>query len=194
MSRTGITLGLVILLAGMLVVALVTDARRAERFLDGFWHRTPQRDSAPARQISNGARDVWNLDLTDCRFKNSRGDFAPFGMAYEKSPHGGCTSTAIDLTGTGTMSIASYDIVTRQPMPESLAHLQFVADAVRCPVSDRSAIMASCVAQRYHKMRDKALSARARYDALVGLERAYWANLSREGLTQRVEHVRIRTP
>ena len=78
---------------------------------------------------------------------------------------------------------------TRQPMPESLAHLQFLADGVRCPVSDRSAIMASCVLQRYGKMRDKALSARARYDALVGLERAYWAALAREGLTQQVEHV-----
>ena len=83
----------------------------------------------------------------------------------------------------------TYDLSTRQPMPESLAHLQFLADAVRCPVSDRSAIMASCVAQRYKNMRDKALSARARYEALVGLERAYWAALVREGLTQRVEHV-----
>ena len=83
----------------------------------------------------------------------------------------------------------SYDLATRQPMPESLAHLQFLADGVRCPVSDRSAIMASCVIERYQKMRDKALSARARYDALVGLERAYWAALAREGLTQQVEHV-----
>ena len=82
-----------------------------------------------------------------------------------------------------------YDSTTRQPMPEGVAHLQFVADAVRCPVSSRSAVMASCVVQRYKNMRDKALSARARYEALVGLERAYWAALAREGLTQRVEHV-----
>lgn len=82
-----------------------------------------------------------------------------------------------------------YNLSTREPMPESLAHLQFAADAVRCPVSSRSAIMTSCIVERYQKMRNKALSARARYEALVGLERAYWAALAREGLTQRVEHV-----
>lgn len=85
--------------------------------------------------------------------------------------------------------LPAYDRASRQPMPESLAHLQFAADAVRCPVSSRSAIMTSCIVERYVKMRDKALSARARYEALVGLERAYWAALAREGLTQRVEHI-----
>ena len=82
-----------------------------------------------------------------------------------------------------------YDVRTRQPMPEGLAHLQFAADAVRCPVSSRSAIMASCVVERYVKMRDKALAWRAKYERLEGLERPYWAALAREGLTQRVEHV-----
>lgn len=91
--------------------------------------------------------------------------------------------------GQNSHPVTVYAPATRQPMPEGLAHLQFLADAVRCPVSDRSAIMASCVVERYQKMRDKALSARARYEALVGLERAYWAALAREGLTQRVEHV-----
>ena len=119
-------MGLLILLVGMLIVALLMDMAR--------------RDSAPRGQMSQ-------------------------------------------------IDTVVYDPVTRQPMPESLAHLQFLADGVRCPVSDRSAIMASCVMQRYHKMRDKALSARARYEALVGLERAYWAHLAREGLTQKVEHV-----
>ena len=84
---------------------------------------------------------------------------------------------------------ALLDVHTRQPMPEGLAHLQFVADAVRCPVSSRSAVMASCIVERYHKMRNKALLWRAKYERLEGLERAYWAALAREGLTQRVEHV-----
>ncbi len=86
----------------------------------------------------------------------------------------------------------TFDLSTRQPMPESLTHLQFLADAVRCPVSDRSAIMASCVAQRYHKMRDKALLWRDKYERLVALERAYWAALARSGLTQKIEHVNTR--
>ena len=82
-----------------------------------------------------------------------------------------------------------YDPAARQPKDAGLYTLQWLADGVRCPVSDNLSLMASCVLQRYGKMRDKALSARARYDALVGLERAYWANLAREGLTQRIEHV-----
>ena len=97
-----------------------------------------------------------------------------------------------------------YDVRTRQPIPvdlvpllakpqgmgvEAFYALQWLADGVRCPVTDNVSLMASCTLQRYGKMRDKALSARARYDALVGLERAYWATLAREGLTQRVEHV-----
>ena len=82
-----------------------------------------------------------------------------------------------------------FEITDRSLMPEGLAHLQFVADAVRCPVSSRSAVMASCVVERYVKMRDKALLWRATYERLEGLERAYWAALAREGLTQRVEHV-----
>lgn len=85
-----------------------------------------------------------------------------------------------------------YDPVTRQPKDEGLYALQWLADGVRCPVTDNVSLMASCVLQRYGKMRDKALSARARYDALVGLERAYWANLAREGLTQKIEHVNTR--
>ena len=83
----------------------------------------------------------------------------------------------------------AYDLQTRQPAPEAFYALQWLADGVRCPVTSNVSLMASCVLQRYGKMRDKALSARARYDALVGLERAYWAALAREGLTQRVEHV-----
>ena len=47
----------------------------------------------------------------------------------------------------------------------------------------------SQIGMRVAKERDKALAARVRYDALVGLERAYWAALAREGLTQKVEHV-----
>ena len=71
---------------------------------------------------------------------------------------------------------------------DAFQKLQWLADGVRCPVTDNVSLMASCVLQRYGKMRDKALSARARYDALVGLERAYWAALAREGLTQLIEH------
>lgn len=86
----------------------------------------------------------------------------------------------------------AYDIKTHAPKPDALFALQWLADGVRCPVTDNVSLMASCVLQRYGKMRDKALSARARYEALVGLERAYWANLAREGLTQRIEHVQTR--
>ena len=75
---------------------------------------------------------------------------------------------------------------------DAFQKLQWLADGVRCPVTDNVSLMASCVLQRYGKMRDKALSARARYDALVGLERAYWAALAREGLTQKIEHVNTR--
>ena len=118
-----------------------------------------------------------------------------FGTAYVVDRLSQEQSTSIGqmsqhpLIVTPQRVVGFYDITTRQPMLESLAHLQFLADGVRCPVSDRSSIMASCVIERYQKMRDKALSARARYDALVGLERAYWAALAREGLTQQVEHV-----
>ena len=132
MSRTGVTVAVLILLAGMLVVAWVMDRRR---------------------------------------------DFAPPGQ-----------NTVQPIEGTGQQP-ALLDVHTRQPMPEGLAHLQFLADAVRCPVSSRSAVMASCIVERYHKMRNKALLWRATYERLEGLERAYWAALAREGLTQRVEHV-----
>ena len=164
MSRPGIAWACVILIAGALSVAWWAD-QQARR-----------RDPAPAGQ---------NQVVTD----NS-----------QCPPR--CTKEA-ELARARALYPMTYDLQTRQPIygvitgdttwesPESLAHLQFLADGVRCPVSDRSAIMASCVAQRYHKMRDKALSARARYDALVGLERAYWAALAREGLTQKVEHVPV---
>ena len=134
-------------------------------------------------------------------------DFAPAGQNQVVTDNSQCPprcTKEAELARARALYPMTYDLQTRQPIygvitgdttwesPESLAHLQFLADAVRCPVSDRSAIMASCVAQRYHKMRDKALSARARYDALVGLERAYWANLTREGLTQKIEHINTR--
>ena len=96
-----------------------------------------------------------------------------------------------DFAPAGQKAVVT-NIHTRQPMPEGLAHLQFIADAVRCPVSSRSALMASCIVERYVKMRDKALLWRAKYERLEGLERAYWAALAREGLTQRVEHVPTR--
>ena len=92
----------------------------------------------------------------------------------------------------GQIRTTLYDPAARQPKDAGLYTLQWLADGVRCPVSDNLSLMASCVLQRYGKMRDKALSARARYDALVGLERAYWANLASEGLTQRIEHVPTR--
>ena len=128
MSRMGVTIAVLILIAGMLMVALITDL-------------ATRRASAPA----------------------------------------GPTSQITPTT--------AYDLQTRQPKPDAFYALQWLADGVRCPVTDNVSLMASCILQRYGKMRDKALSARARYDALVGLERAYWAALAREGLTQRVEHV-----
>ena len=109
--------------------------------------------------------------------------FAPAGQNTAQ-PIAGTNQEPAPLSGT-----VPLDVHTRQPMPEGLAHLQFAADAVRCPVSSRSAVMASCVVERYVKMRDKALLWRATYERLEGLERAYWAALAREGLTQRVEHV-----
>ena len=101
-----------------------------------------------------------------------------------------CTKEA-ELARARALYPMTFDLSTRQPAPEAFYALQWLADGVRCPITSNVSLMASCVLQRYGKMRDKALSARARYDALVGLERAYWAALAREGLTQKVEHVPV---
>ena len=130
--------------------------------------RARQRDSAPAGQSSQ--IDTTTRDLKD--FKTLRDEITRGKIL--------------------TYSTDAYDLRTRQPKPEAFYALQWLADGVRCPVTDNVSLMASCILQRYGKMRDKALSARARYEALVGLERAYWAALAREGLTQKVEHVPVR--
>lgn len=107
-------------------------------------------------------------------------------------PAGHIPVMSTDDPVTSTLPALTYDLRTRLPRDEGLYALQWLADGVRCPVTDNISLMASCVLQRYGKMRDKALSARARYEALIGLERAYWASLAREGLTQRIEHVPAR--
>lgn len=68
--------------------------------------------------------------------------------------------------------------------------LRVVADEFGCPVSASApALMVSCLKSKGHKWRAKAIKFKARWEAWVAQERAYFANLAREGQVPRTTHV-----
>ena len=67
--------------------------------------------------------------------------------------------------------------------------LRVVADEFGCPVVAVPALMVSCLKSKGWKWREKAIKFKARWEAWVAQERAYFAALVREGLVPRTTHV-----
>ena len=69
--------------------------------------------------------------------------------------------------------------------------LRVVADEFGCPVTASApALMVSCLKSKGAKWRAKAIKFKTRWEAWVAQERAYFANLVREGLVPMTSHVR----
>ena len=75
------------------------------------------------------------------------------------------------------------------PTP-AMQKLQWLADEANCQASDIPAMMASCIQERIAKVRYKAKLYKAKYEALVTLERDYWGHLRPAGLYPVILHCR----
>lgn len=71
--------------------------------------------------------------------------------------------------------------------------LRVVADEFGCKITV-PALMVSCLKEKGWKMRRKAIKFKARWEAWVAQERAYFATLVREGLVPMTTHVKKDAP